>query len=132
MPEMSDYVIRMVAHPSTNKVLSTVSPEGKPHSIVCGSLIVLDPETIVVGESYMYRTAKYLETNPNVEFLVWRGKEAFSILAKAVGRETEGEVFEKMEHSLERMNMATVAIWKFKVEEIWDEGITPNVGERLV
>ena len=114
-------VLRMFRHPDSNKVLSVVSPDGFPHSIVLGGLIVDDEDRLYVGEAYMYRTAQYLEECPNAEFLAWKGKDGYSLKAVAVGRLTEGPEFERMREMLERKNMRAVAVWVFKSVEVWDE-----------
>lgn len=133
MVSLPEPVARMIKHPSTYKVLSTVSPTGEPHSIVCGSLMVADDnETIIVGEVYMYRAAENLDRDPRAEFLVWKGKDAYSIKAVQTGRHTSGHIFERMEHALGKMNMTVVAVRTFRVEEVWDESAGHNAGKRVV
>jgi hypothetical protein len=112
-------------------VLSTVSPDGKPHSIVCASLSMTGNDTVVVAEVFMQRTCEYLKTNPNVEILVWQGKNAYSLKAVSGGRLTEGELFDKMYEAMDRFNLSTTAIWEFKVLEIWDESASPTAGEKV-
>ena len=75
-------VLRILRHPDSNKVLSVVSPDGFPHSIVLGALMADDEDRIYVGEAFMYRTAKYLEESPNAEFLVWKGKDGYSYITQ--------------------------------------------------
>lgn len=132
MIPLTEPVVRMIKHPDTCKVLSTVSPSGEPHSIVCGSLDVLDGGTIVVGEAYMHRASPNIEAEPRVEFLVWKGKNAYSIKAVAKERLTEGPVFDKMYVALERMNMTTVAVWTFEALEVWDESASDTAGDRVI
>lgn len=132
MVSLTEPVARMIVHPDTAKVLATVSPEGEPHMIVCGSLDIVGMDTIVVGEVYMYRSAENLRRCPKAEFLVWKGKSAFSIKAAARERLTSGPLFDKMHSSLSRLNMETVAVWTFDVEEVWDESASDSAGERLI
>ena len=132
MVSMPANIIRMIKHPDTGKVMATVSPAGEPHMIVCGSLTVSGDDTIVVGEAYMFRTAENLAANPVTEFIVWRGKEAYSFKTHVKCRLESGPEFDKMHHELEKMRMETVAVWLFEVDEIWDEGITDTTGKRLV
>lgn len=132
MVSLTEPVARMIVHPDTAKVLATVSPEGEPHMIVCGSLDIVGMDTIVVGEVYMYRSAENLRRCPKAEFLVWKGKSAFSIKATARERLTSGPLFDKMHSSLSRLNMETVAVWTFDVEEVWDESASDSAGERLI
>lgn len=132
MVALTEPIVRMVKHPSTSKVLTTVSPAGEPHAIVCGSLDIIEPDTIVVGETFMYRTSKYLSNDPRVEFLIWKGKSAYSIKAIAKGRYEEGPVFDKMSAALDRFNMTTVAVWTFEALEVWDESASETSGERVI
>ncbi len=126
MANMAPKIMDMLKRPETNKVLSTVSPEGDPHSIVCGSLLVIDEETVIVGEVYMYATCRNLNNNPKAEFLVWSGKDAYSIQATLSSRIDSGPLLEKMNHNLERMKMKAVAVLEFKVRSVYDEGISPD------
>ena len=132
MVVLTEPVIRMIRHPGTNKVLATVSPDGQPHMIVCGSLTVSEPDTIVVGEVFMHRASEYLSKDPRAEFIVWRGKDGYSIKAVARSRQTDGPEFEKMSALLERMNMTCVAVWQFEALEVWDESATGTSGERVI
>lgn len=132
MVMMPDNIIRMVRHPDTAKIMATVSPSGEPHMIVCGSLTISGKDTIVVGEAFMFRTSDNLEHKPFAEFIVWKGREAYSLKTHATGRLTSGPEFDKMHHELEKMHMETVAVWLFEVDEIWDEGISQTTGKRLL
>jgi len=132
MVQMLPIVMDMLIRPETHKVMSTVSVDGQPHSIVCGSLIVIDSETIVVGEVNMYTTCKNLETNSKVEFLAWSGREAYGIQAEAVGRVTKGPVLEKMNQHLDKMNMVAKALWEFRVCSVYDEGVGDLSGTRIL
>ena len=132
MVQLTEPIVRLIKHPDTNKVLATSSPDGRPHMIVCGSLDVTEDGRIVVGEAHMYRTVKNLEAHPEVEFLVWKGNSAYSIKAVACGRETSGPEFDRMSRFLERMNMTTVAVWKFEAQEVWDESASETSGDRVI
>ena len=123
MVVLTEPVIRMIRHPGTNKVLATVSPDGQPHMIVCGSLTVSEPDTIVVGEVFMHRASEYLSKDP---------RDGYSIKAVARSRQTDGPEFEKMSALLERMNMTCVAVWQFEALEVWDESATGTSGERVI
>jgi hypothetical protein len=122
----------MIKHPDTHKVLTTVSPDGKPHAIVCASLALDGDDTIVVAEVFMHRTCENLLKNHEVEFLVWQGKMGYSIKAHAVNRLTEGEQFDKMCAAMNRFNLTAIAVWEFKVTEIWDESASKSAGTQVV
>ena len=125
-------VLRILRHPDSNKVLSVISPDGFPHSIVLGALMADDEDRIYVGEAFMYRTVKYLEACPNAEFLVWKGKDGYSIRAVAESRVTEGPIFDKMSELLDKKGMHAVAVWVFRSVEVWDESASKTSGERVL
>ena len=124
-------VARMIKHPDTHKVLTTVTPDGKPHAIVCASLSMLGDDTILVADVFMHRTSDNLNNNPNVEILVWQGKVGYSLKAVAAGRVVEGPSFDKMVGVMERFNLTPIAVWEFKVLEIWDESATASSGTQV-
>jgi hypothetical protein len=132
MVSIPEPVARMIKHPDTHKVLTTVSPEGKPHAIVCASLSMVGDDTVVVAEVFMHRTCEYLKTNPNVEILVWQGKNAYSLKGVTTARLVEGEVFDRMCLAMEKFNLPTVAVWEFKIVEIWDESASNTAGIQVV
>jgi len=132
MVDLPAPVARIILRPDSHKILSCVSPDGKPHSIVTATLTLDGPNRIVVGEVWMYRATPYIENNPNVEFLVWYGRDAYSIKAVAKERITSGPTFDKMSKSLDKYNMAVVAIWEFEVQEVWDESASSNCGTQVV
>lgn len=132
MVKLPENVARLIRHPSTSKAMATVSPEGEPHMIVCGSLILADDDTIVLGEVYMHRAAEYLLHSRFAEFLVWSGKDGYSIKTKVTGRYTEGPLFDKLSDMLDRMGMTCVAVWTFDALEVWDESASDKAGERVV
>lgn len=124
-------VAKMIKHPDTHKVLTTVTPDGKPHAIVCASLSMLGDDTILVAEVFMHRTCDNLKNNPNVEILVWQGRNGYSLKAVTTGRIIEGPAFDKMTAIMEKYNLTPTAVWEFKVLEIWDESATNLAGSQV-
>lgn len=124
-------VARLIKSPDAHKVLATVSPEGEPHAIVCASLGLFD-DHICAADVFMTRTVMNLEKNPTAEFLVWMGKDAYSIKATVADRVTEGPIFDKMSASLEKFNMTVAAVYVFAATEIWDESASKTAGEKVI
>lgn len=131
MDRLPENVVRMLRHPGTSKVLSVVSPDGFPHSIVLGAVVVGDDDRIYVGEAYMYRASSYLEACPKAEILAWKGKEGYSVRVTAEGRVTEGPEFDRLSDVLGRMNMTVSALWVFRPVEAWDESASHTSGDRV-
>lgn len=124
-------LLRLLRISDSSKVLSVNSDDGFPHSIVLGSVVVDDDGMLYAGEVFMHRTAAYMESNPNVEFLVWKGRTGYSIRAVAEARLTEGPAFDKIKAELGRMGMDAVAAWRFKPLEANDESATPDAGDKV-
>lgn len=132
MVDIPDPVAKMILHPDTHKVLTTVSPDGKPHAIVCASLALGGKDQIIVTEVYMHRTREYLENNPNVEFLIWQGKIGYSLKGTAITRITDGPLYDKMCVAMQKYNLKPVALWEFAIDEIWDESASKSAGQKVV
>ena len=47
-------------------------------------------------------------------------------------RETSGPEFDRMSRFLDRMNMTTVAVWRFEPTEVWDESASDTSGDRVI
>lgn len=129
--QLSEPVVRVLRHPDANKVLSVVSPDGFPHSVVLGAVLVGEDGRIYAGEALMQRASDYLERCPNAEFLAWKGRDGYSIRAVCEGRVTEGPEFERMNELLGRMNMHAASLWAFSPVEVWDESASHTSGDRV-
>lgn len=131
MTNMPENVIRMLKHPDTNKCIATVSPDGTAHPIVCGSLTVTEPDTVIFGEVFANQTVANLGKNPHAEFLVWKGAEGYTIKAVATARLDTGPIFDKMNQLLSRMNMKVKAVWVFRADEVYDASATSESGKKV-
>lgn len=131
MVEMLPIVVDMLRRPESHKVLATVSPEGDPHVIVCGTLLVPDAGTIVMGEIGMYTTGRNLSANPICEILVWSGKDAYAVKAMASCRFEAGPMLDRLNQILDKMNVQAVAAWEFKVLSVFDEGMSKSAGTQI-
>lgn len=131
MTNMPENVIRMLKHPDTNKCLATISPEGTAHPIVCGSLTVTEPDTVIFGEVFANQTVANLERDSRAEFLVWKGAEGYTIKATATARLDTGPLFDKMNQLLSRMNMNVKAVWVFRADEVYDASATAEAGKKV-
>ena len=102
------------------------------HAIVCGSLRVVDNDTIVVGDALMRRTRENIDRCPNVEFLVWHRKDAYSIKAKFRVRLDTGPLYDSMVKDLEKINLWPSSVCIFDTTEVWDESASHTAGDRVV
>lgn len=131
MVQIPEPVLRLLRHRDSTKVLATVDPEGRPHMIVCGTLIDLDEENIGLGDVFMKRSAENLESNPKVEFILRLGPDAYSIKAECTGYVEHGTDLLRVNSELSRANMTAKRLWTFKIEEIWNESATKYSGTQM-
>ena len=131
MVELLPSVIDMVRRPETSKIMATVDPDGTPHAIVCGSLMVPDPLTIAVGKVWMKRTEDNLLNGSKAEFLVWYGKTAYSIPCTARERIDAGPILDRFKEVLSAKNMVPDAVWVFDVQSVFDESATSRAGTQI-
>ncbi len=113
------------------KVISTVSKEGEIHSIVAGSVMVLDENTMAVAEVFMNTTSSNLADNNNVSILAVNGMESYLVTGTVEKRHTDGELFDAFAEKFAAMNMQIKAVWTFIVKKIYDESAGSNGGKQL-
>ena len=121
----------MFSRPDTTKILVTADANGQPHAIVCGSIFVPDDETLAVGEVFMNVTKRNLETNPKAAVTVAFGGEAYNISVSVKERLEDGDLLNVLNEKLSKINLHARAVWTFKVEAVFDEGINPNAGKLI-
>ena len=124
-------VVEFMAKPATVKALVSVCDCGKPHAIVCGSIIVVDEKTMAVGEVLMKKTTANMKQNDNVALLGVNGLESYLVKAKVGTRITSGPLFDGMNAELAKVKLKASAVWTFDVQEVFDESAGPNAGKKL-
>ncbi len=117
--------------PEPVKMLVTADAAGQPRGIVCGSIIVPDDETLAIGEVFMNTTRSNLESNPKAAVTVMFGAEAYNINVSVIGRSEEGDALNLINERLAKVNLRAKAVWTFRVESVFDEGINPNAGKLI-
>ncbi len=117
--------------PEPVKMLVTANTEGQPRGIVCGSIFVPDDETLAIGEVFMNITKSNLESNPKAAITVAFGGEAYNINVSVIARHTEGDLLNVINEKLSKVNLQARAVWTFRVEAVYDEGINPNAGKLI-
>lgn len=131
MVELPARIKDMLGRPETVKVLTTTGSDGQPHGIICGSIFVLDAETLAVGEVYLMRTKKNLSENPKAAIIATYGPEAYNIEVTATERVCEGPALDALNERLSKINLSARAFWKFRVEAVYDEGLVAHAGKQV-
>ena len=120
-----------ISRPEPIKMLITADTSGQPRGIVCGSIFVPDAETLAIGEVFMNVTRGNLESNPKAAVAVGFGGEAYNINVSVISRQEEGELLNTINERLSKINLHARAVWTFRVESVFDEGINPNAGKLI-
>ncbi len=113
------------------KVISTVSKDGEVHSIVAGSIMVVNENTMAVAEVFMNTTSANLEANNKVALLVVKGMESYLVNGTVEKRHTDGDLYNSVAENFAKMNMQIKAVWTFTIDKIYDESAGPNGGKQL-
>lgn len=131
MAEIPANVLEKMAEQTTTKVLVTASESGRPHAIVCGSIIAPAADKIVVGEVLMKRAAANLKANAKAAVLVCAGMESYEIALSNPQRIAEGPMLDQMNENLAKVKLKANALWMFDVCAVYNEGANPAAGTKI-
>ena len=129
--KIAEKVMNLLADENSVKTISTISNEGKLHSVTAGSLMAMGDDRLFVAEIFMKTTSQNIMTNANVAVLVVNGMESYLINATAIERYTHGDFFDKMTKAMRDKGIPVKAVWTFDVNEVYDQSASPNAGTRL-
>lgn len=121
----------MFSRPDSTKILVSASAEGQPHAIVCGSIFVVDDNTLAVGEVLMSTTKANLEVNKKVALGTISGAVAYEVRGKVIARQDSGEILDELNKKLDHRGLRANAIWLFSADEVYDESAGPNAGKKI-
>lgn len=124
-------IIGLMEAKETTKILVTVSAEGQPHAIVCGSIFATPDGKAGVGEVLMKRASKNLKDTGKAALSIAAGPKSYELILKNPVRSDSGPIFDNMKAKLASLNLPCFAVWTFDVAEIWDESAGPNAGNKL-
>ena len=124
-------VIDLINTKEATKLLVTVSSEGQPHAIVCGSIFATPDGKAGVGEILMKRASKNLKDTGKAALSVAAGPKAYELILKNPARADSGPVFDDMKAKMASLNLPCFAVWTFDVAEVWDESAGPSAGTKV-
>ena len=124
-------VLDLFKRPDTTKILVTAGKDGQPHAIVCGSIFVIDENTLGVGQVLMKTAAAYMSENSKVALEVIDGKSAYEVRGTVGGRIDSGPVLDGLNANLEKIGLRASAVWTFDIKETYDESAGPNAGNKM-
>lgn len=123
-------IAAIAADKATTKMLVTVSADGQPHAIVCGSLGI-NGDKVIVGEILMKRASANLKANGKAAMSFAAGPKAYELVLKNAKRSDSGPAFDNMKAAMAKANLPCFAVWEFDVAEIWNESAGPDAGKKV-
>lgn len=124
-------VMNLLNDKEATKVLTSVSAEGIPHSVVIGSTMAPQDDLICAAEIMMNTTSQNLKENANVAVLAVKGMESYQVIAKVKSHETEGELFENVKAEIAKMGLPCRGLWLFEPLEAYNQGAGPDAGKKI-
>jgi hypothetical protein len=135
MVEMPKEVMELMNSPQSVKVISTISADGKLHSIRVGSLIAVAPNMAAVGAIMMKTSSKNMESmkkkGQEIALLVNADMKAYLIMAKVKEAQKSGPLFDKMNENMKAMNLHAEAVWVFEPTGVWNESASRESGTKI-
>lgn len=128
---MSQEVMALLNDKEATKVLTSVSAEGIPHTVVIGSTMAPEANVICAAEVLMQTTSKNLKENSNVSILAVKGKESYQVTAAVKEHKQEGVLFENVKAELEKAGMPCRGLWLFEPLEAFNQSAGPDAGKKI-
>ena len=131
---MSKDITATFNDPAAIKFLATADQEGTPNSVIVGSLMAIDEETLAFADMMLCKTKKNLEATKKAAATVWKpAMTSFQVKGTFLGWQTTGPLIE-MYNQPEMMRLNTTGridkIGLIKVEEVYLASI-PLPGRRI-
>lgn len=129
--KLTEKVASLIGDESSVKILSSISEDGKLHSIVVGTMMHIEADKLCAFEVFMDTTSKNIQANKDVAILVVKGMESYLVNATATERYTEGKLYDVFSESLIKKGLPIKALWVFEANEVFDQGASPNAGTKI-
>lgn len=124
-------VSKLFQDAESTKIVSTISQDGQIHSIVAGSVMVIDNDTMAVADVFMNTTSANFAANKKAALLGVKGMESYLVNATVKENLTDGPLFDSIAKNFEAMNMKIKGVWTFDVDKIYNEGAGPDCGKQI-
>jgi len=115
--------------------IATASRSGEPNVVPIGMAILMDPETIWIGNQFFKQTLANVRENPRVALLVWTAGVPGCLKLKGdVTLIENGPDYEKMYGMVKerKPNLECKGLLIMKVTEVYDCRSGPEAGKRLL
>jgi len=115
--------------------LATASKGGDPNVVPIGMAILMDPETIWIGNQFFRQTLENVKENPRISLLVWTaGVPGCLKLKGEVTLDEKGANYEKMYKMVKerKPNLECKGLLIMKVTDVFDCRSGAEAGKRLL
>jgi predicted pyridoxine 5'-phosphate oxidase superfamily flavin-nucleotide-binding protein len=115
-------------------VVATVDDKGVSNAVPVGSIVIKDPETILIGDNFFKKTAENAKKpNFNVGVTSWVGMEGYQVKGQGT-YVTEGPDYETIKQAIKSMNpnLPAKGCIVMKVTDVFDVAPGPNAGNKIV
>jgi predicted pyridoxine 5'-phosphate oxidase superfamily flavin-nucleotide-binding protein len=115
--------------------LATASRDGDPNVVPVGSVYLIDPETIWIGNQFMKQTLENLQENPKACLYAWgpETKGCLKLKGKVIVH-TDGPDYDKMKEMVKarKAELVCKALLEFKITEVYNCKSGPGAGSKLL
>lgn len=115
--------------------IATASKTGEPNVVPIGMAILMDPETIWIGNQFFQQTLKNVKENPRVSLLVWTAGVPGCLKVKGDIKVIEsGPDYEKMKVMVKerKPTLECKGLLLMKITEVFDCRSGAEAGKRLL
>ena len=115
--------------------LATASRDGDPNVVPVGSVFLIDPETVWIGNQFMKQTLKNLQENPKACLYAWGPETKGCLKTKCkVIVHTSGPDYDKMKEMVKarKAELVCKALLEFKITEVFNCKSGPDSGSKLL
>ena len=131
MVAIPENVLALLKDPEAKKVISTVCPGNRPHTITAGTISPLGDSQMMVGEVLMKKTAANLGSNPNASFNVMKGMESYEIHCVCKEQVKSGPVYDGMKAVCDKLKLPLASVFIFDVISVYNESANPDCGKKI-
>jgi len=115
--------------------MATASKKGDPNVVPIGMAILMDPETIWIGNQFFHQTLKNVKENPRVALLVWTAGVPGCLKVKGDVKVLEsGADYEKMKGMVKerKPTLECKGLVVMKITEVCDCRSGAEAGKKLL
>jgi len=115
--------------------MATASKDGEPNVVPIGMAILMDPETIWIGNQFFHQTLTNLKENPRVALQVWTfGVPGCLKIKGAVQIVEKGPDYNKMYNMVKerKPNLECKGLVIMKITDVFDCRSGAEAGKRLL